>query len=141
MTYQRKAPAVGDGKGHNQNTHTHHDSRCPTFPANERYSTHCRAVLGCLLTGGKVDQFTYHTATGLPLVDFRTRISNLRLEHNWPIEDEFHDTQDFNGEPRRVKRYWLDRAELLALFERCPNLKHRCEMFSESFKQGGRGDG
>lgn len=119
-------------------TDAHHSSRCPTFPANEYHATHRRAVLGCLLTGGKVDQFTYHSMTGCPLVDFRTRVSNLRLEHHWPIADEFHQTTDYNGEPRRVKRYWLDHAELLALFERCPDLKRRCELFSDKFRQEGK---
>lgn len=143
MTGQKKTPApmaVG-GEGSEKTFSNAHSSRCPTFPPDENHGTHCRAVLGCLLTGGKVDQFSYHQTTGYPLVDFRTRISNLRLAHHWPIEDEFHETRDFNGEPRRVKRYWLDRDAMQALFKRQPEFKHRCMLFSESFKQGGRDNG
>ncbi|WNK19359.1 hypothetical protein P1P91_10895 [Halomonas piscis] len=131
-----KSPALAATSGEAQGnaSDTHHSSRCPTFPTSE----HGRAVLGCLLTGGKVDQYSYYQTTGHPLVDFRTRVSELSRDHYWPIDGEFHETQDFNGEPRRVKRYWLDRAELLALFERCPSLKHRCEVFSDKFRQEGK---
>lgn len=139
MDGQRKSPRRGDEGLQKNNQDSSNYSRIPTFPANERYSTHCRAVLACLLTGAKVDQFTYHTATGLPLVDYRTRISNLRLDHYWPIDDEFHDTYDTgNGEPRRVKRYWLNRAVMQSLFKQDPIFKRRCELLRESFEQGGR---
>lgn len=136
MDNQKKSPALAGtgGEAQGKASNTHHSSRCPTFPTSE----HGRAVLGCLLTGDKVDQFSYYQTTSHPLVDFRTRVSNLRLDHHWPIDREFHQTHGLNGEPRRVKRYWLDRAELLALFERCPNLKHRCEVFSEKFRQEGK---
>src|SRR5690554_4292276 len=115
MTHEKKSPRRG-GEGSQQNNQDGLNySRCPTFPANENHATHCRAVLAYLLTGAKVDQFTYHLRTGYPLVDFRTRISELHLNHKWPIERKFHDTFDFNGEPRRVKRYWLDRMAMRAL--------------------------
>lgn len=131
---QKKSPvpAATGSEAKGSASSEYYSSRCPSFPA----SAHCRAALGCLLAGGKVDQFTYHTATGCPLVDFRTRVSELSRDYHWPIADEFHDTRDFNGEPRRVKRYWLDHAEMLALFDRCPSLKRRCELFLAHFERG-----
>lgn len=142
MSDQKKTLALGatSGEGSDKTFSSVHSSRYPSFPPDKNHGTHCRAALGCLLTDEKVDQFSYHQTTGYPLVDFRTRISNLRLTYDWPIEDEFHQTRDFNGEPRRVKRYWLDREAMQALFERQPEFKQRCLLFSESFKQGGRGD-
>lgn len=138
MDGKKKSPRRGDEGLQKNNQDSTNYSRIPTFPANERYSTHCRAVLACLLTGAKVNQFIYHQTTGLPLVDFRTRISNLRLDYYWPIEDEFHNTRDFNGEPRRVKQYWLDRERLQSLYKRSPEFKHRCQLFRENFfKQEG----
>lgn len=130
-----KSPALaGTGdEAQDKASITHHSSRCPTFPT----SANGRAVLGCLLTGSKVDQFSYYQTTGGPLVDFRTRVSELSREHYWPLADEFHNTRDFNGEPRCVKRYWLDRVELLALFDGFPDFKHRCELFSDKFRQEG----
>lgn len=101
---------------------------CPTIPASGKHASHCRAALACLLRGGKVDQFNYHNATGNPLVDYRTRISNLRLTYEWPIASEFHYTNDFNGEPRRVKQYWLDRKALADLFRENPEFDQRCAL-------------
>lgn len=139
MTIQKKnlAPVAAGSEVQGIYSETHH-SRCPQFPANENYANHCRAVLGCLLSGEKVDQFTYHTKTGLPLVDYRTRISNLRLKYHWPIEDDFHDTFDFNGEPRRVKHYWLNQKAMGLLFEHYPGFKDRCTLLAEEGNQGGR---
>lgn len=139
MTIQKKnlAPVAAGSEVQGMYSETHH-SRCPGFPANENYANHCRAVLGCLLTGEKVDQFIYHAKTGLPLVDYRTRISNLRLKYHWPIEDDFHDTFDFNGEPRHVKHYWLNQKAMGLLFERYPGFKDRCTLLAEEGYQGGR---
>lgn len=103
--------------------------KTPTFPRNETHATHCRAVLQCLLSGEKIDQFLYHARTGLPLVDYRTRISNLYLAHGWPIEREFHVTRDFNGEPRRVKRYWLNQSAMQGYYRRVPAFEARCALF------------
>lgn len=142
MTGAKKNPApAATGCEAQDKSFNDHSSRTPLFPANGNYANHCRAVLGCLLTGRKVDQFSYHSETGLPLVDYRTRISNLRLECYWPIDDEFHDTFDFNGEPRRVKRYWLNQDAMSLLFKLYPGFKDRCTMFTEQDKQGGRKNG
>ncbi|WP_431023793.1 hypothetical protein [Halomonas sp. H5] len=105
----------------------------PSFPTQGHHITHCRAALALLLSGERVDQFVYHQRTGLPLVDFRTRISNLTIINRWPIEREFHLTYDFNDEPRRVMEYWLDRARLAALYRANPDFKARCEAFKRKY--------
>lgn len=110
--------------------------KTPTFP-HSQHATHCHDVLGLMLSGVMADQFIYHTETSNPLVDFRTRVSNLRLNNGWPILDEFHTTHDFNGEPRRVKRYWLDASAMEAHFKRDPDFKQRCMLFVDAFKAGG----
>lgn len=108
-------------------------NQLPTFPTSGNHVTHCRATLALLLGGGRIDQFVYHQRTGLPLVDFRTRISNLSLKNGWPIEREFHLTRDFNGEPRRVMSYWLDLELMKACFAADPAFKARCEKFRQQW--------
>lgn len=103
--------------------------KMPTFPHEGNHASHCRAALLMLLNDERCDQFTYHLETGFPLVDFRTRISNLYLNHGWPVEREFHETHDFNGEPRRVKYYWLNQSTMEDYFRCDPDFKQRCEMF------------
>lgn len=100
----------------------------PTFPTNEHFITHTRAVLAMLLRGEPCDQFSYHRSTGLPISAFRTRVSDL-YRNGWPIDREFHLTEDINGEPRRCKRYWLDRGQMATYFAVDPAFKTRCEAF------------
>ena len=136
MTHEKKSPRRGDEGLKQNNRDKSNYSRCPTFPANGSHVTHCRAVLAYLLTGAKVDQFTYYERTGYPLVDFRTRISDLYQIHNWPIEREFHHTLDFNGEPRRVMWYWLNQKAMKVLYERNPKFKQRCLLLRDTFERG-----
>ncbi|UYG01761.1 hypothetical protein OCT51_11105 [Halomonas sp. LR3S48] len=107
-------------------------SRLPLFPIDEHFITHTRAVLAMLLRGEHCDQFSYHQHTGLPIADFRTRVSEL-YRNGWPIERAFHHTHDANGEPRRCKYYWLDRDLLKAYFRQEPAFKTRCEAFGKKY--------
>lgn len=135
MMSERKspAPAATGCEASNEPLLNSHCIRCPTLPTNGEHATHCRAVLQCLLSGEKIDQFLYHARTGLPLVDYRTRVSNLRLNNHWPICDEFHLTRDFNGEVRRVKWYWLDSDKMELLFHEYPGFQQRCAALTFEF--------
>ncbi|EWH00457.1 hypothetical protein [Halomonas sp. BC04] len=109
-------------------------SRLPRFPTQEHFITHTRAVLAMLLRGDGCDQYSYHRLTGLPLSDFRTRVSEL-YRAGWPIDREFHQTLDTNGEPRRCKHYWLNAEEMAGYFAAAPVFRVRCKAFEE--KHGG----
>lgn len=112
--------------------------KMPTFPTNENHASHCQGVLVMLLNGEPCDQFAYHLQTSYPLVDFRTRVSNLYLNHGWPIEREFHETFDFNGEMRRVKHYWLNQSAMQEYFRCDPGFKQRCMLFVSKSGMEGR---
>lgn len=107
-------------------------NRLPAFPTNEAFITHTRAVLAMLLRGELCDQFAYHRSTGLPIADFRTRVSEL-YRNGWPVEREFHLTRDINDEPRRCKHYWLNREQMAAYFASEPSFKTRCEAFERKY--------
>ncbi|MGQ4879808.1 hypothetical protein ACOJCM_14680 [Billgrantia sp. LNSP4103-1] len=107
-------------------------SKLPSFPTREHFLSHTRAVLAMLLRGEGCDQFSYHRLTGLPIADFRTRVSEL-YRAGWPIDREFHLARDTNGEPRRCKHYWLSRKLMAAFFAADPTFKTRCEAFAQKY--------
>ncbi|MGD9662786.1 MAG: hypothetical protein AB7U63_16090 [Porticoccaceae bacterium] len=97
-----------------------------TFP-NGRNRTHALAILAMLIRGDECDQFAYHEATGYPIADFRTRVSELGRNHGWQIDRAWTHATDHNGQVQRCKHYWLDPEWLAQVYAENPELERRCK--------------
>ncbi len=100
-----------------------------TFP-NGRNRTHALAILAMLIRGDQCDQFAYHKATGFPIADFRTRVSELGLIHGWQIDRAWTHATDHNGQRQRCKCYWLNREWLAQAYAQNPELERRCKVLA-----------